>query len=316
MEKTRRILQNDRTGLIDVAKALASSLRISILDLLSQGNMNVKEIASVLNIPNSTASTNLKILEDADLIITSLEPGKHGSMKQCAIKYESLTIDLLKSFVNIGPFYRFAEMPIGGYSAFEAHPSCGLIDDKEFLGKDDDPKTFYSERRFQAQLIWFSHGFVEYKFPKDIVGKIVNLSFSLELCSETPYYRKHCPSDITVWINDVEICTWTCPGDFGGRRGKFTPEWWAINSTQYGFLKTWEVDENESFIDGSRISNVKLRDLKLNELDHIRFKIGIKPDAHNLGGINIFGEKFGDYPQNIIMRIDYLNNNHHFSVTE
>jgi predicted transcriptional regulator len=32
-------------------------------------------------------------------------------------------------------------------------------------------------------------------------------------------------------------------------------------------------------------------------------KIGVKPDAKYVGGFNLFGEKFGDYPQSIIMQL-------------
>ena len=35
-------------------------------------------------------------------------------------------------------------------------------------------------------------------------------------------------------------------------------------------------------------------------------KIEIKEDAKNIGGINIFGEKYGDHPQGIVMNLTYL----------
>jgi len=34
------------------------------------------------------------------------------------------------------------------------------------------------------------------------------------------------PSDISLWVNDVKIGTWTSPGDYGDRRGVHTPRWW------------------------------------------------------------------------------------------
>lgn len=306
MEKTKKVSYNDRKSLKEIAKALSSDLRIDILDLLSLRSMNVQEIADSLNIPKSTASTNINILEEADLIFTSLQPGKRGSMKQCSIKYESMNIELLKIFHPDEPRFRISEMPIGGYTSCEVHPTCGLIDREGFIGKDDDPKTFFSENRFKAQLLWFTHGYVEYKFPFDVNGEVTNLQFSLEICSEAPFYRKHWPSDITVWVNDVEIGTWVCPGDFGGRRGKYTPDWWPVNSSQFGFLKTWQIDRFATYIDGERLSSANIKKLNIHGKDYISFKIGIKPDARNLGGINIFGKGFGDYEQDIIMRIDYV----------
>lgn len=38
---------------------------------------------------------------------------------------------------------------------------------------------------------------------------------------------------------------------------------------------------------------------------YISFEIRAKPEAENAGGVNIFGEKYGDYPQGICMRIVY-----------
>ncbi|MSS08222.1 hypothetical protein FYJ38_06135 [Clostridium sp. WB02_MRS01] len=37
------------------------------------------------------------------------------------------------------------------------------------------------------------------------------------------------------WIFVSCRCTWVSPGDFGDRRGKYTPGWWL--SAQYGILK-------------------------------------------------------------------------------
>jgi len=48
--------------------------------------------------------------------------------------------------------------------------------------------------------------------------------------------------------------------------------------------------------------------LNIEKDDYFTLRIGVKPDAKNLGGINLFGEKFGDYQQNIMMRIDYKAN--------
>ena len=34
-------------------------------------------------------------------------------------------------------------------------------------------------------------------------------------------------------------------------------------------------------------------------------RIGIKDDARHQGGINLFGRRFGNYPQDLVMRIAY-----------
>ncbi|GHV78648.1 hypothetical protein AGMMS49944_04390 [Spirochaetia bacterium] len=59
------------------------------------------------------------------------------------------------------------------------------------------------------------------------------------MSSETPGTNKNWLSDITMWINTIEIGSWTSPGDFGDRRGMLTPSWWKLEGSQYGLLKHW-----------------------------------------------------------------------------
>ena len=71
----------------------------------------------------------------------------------------------------------------------------------------DNPSKFFIPQRTQAELLWFSEGFVVYKFPNEVKKRkqIKEITFSMELCSETIYYRDKYPSDISILINDVEI---------------------------------------------------------------------------------------------------------------
>lgn len=296
--------------LYEIARALASEVRIEILKLLNYSSLNVNEIAEKLNIPTSTAAVNVKVLEDAGLILTELQPGVRGSMKLCSRRMDAINIELFSQYgnSNINTFY--INMPIGCYADCNIVPTCGIMNEKGNIHTQDDPRGFYYPERNSAQMMWFYKGYVEYRFPNSILnhGKATLLEISLELCSEAPNYRNNWPSDITMWINGVEIGTWTSPGDFGGRRGRLTPKWWPDSSTQYGLLKTWRVIEGGSYIDEVKISDVDLKKIELEKNDYISVRIGIKEDAKNIGGINIFGEKFGDHPQDIVMRIDYVNN--------
>jgi predicted transcriptional regulator len=70
-------------------------------------------------------------------------------------------------------------------------------------------------------------------------------------------------------------------------------------------LKSWKVTADGSYIDEKKTMKVSIKDLGLGKNDYISIRIGIKDDAKNIGGINIFGDKFGDYPQHILMKIDY-----------
>ena len=116
-----------------------------------------------------------------------------------------------------------------------------------------------------AGLMWFTRGFVEYQFPNNarLIGKAVTaLEFSLELSSEVPGTSADWPSDITVAINGKELGAWTSPGDFGDKRGVYTPDWWKLKGSQYGKLKSWRVTPDGAFIDGLKISPLTLDQLR------------------------------------------------------
>ena len=65
------------------------------------------------------------------------------------------------------------------------------------------------------------------------------------------------------------------------------------------------MDANGSTLDGEPLSDVRLSDLCLTERDYISLRVGVSKDAEHVGGLNLFGEKFGDYPQGIVMRVGY-----------
>ena len=71
-------------------------------------------------------------------------------------------------------------------------------------------------------------------------------------------------------------------------------------------MKTFSVRENGGYLDG-RLVNPKttLNHLSLEKNPYISLKIEIKKDAKNIGGVNIFGEKYGDFPQGIVMKLIY-----------
>ena len=58
-----------------------------------------------------------------------------------------------------------------------------------------------------------------------------------------------------------------------------------------------------SFVDGVRVSDVRLADLALPDHHSIKVRIGIKDEAEHVGGINVFGRGFGNYDQAIVLRL-------------
>ncbi|WEG12831.1 helix-turn-helix domain-containing protein [Pullulanibacillus sp. KACC 23026] len=306
-----RVLTTNLDDFIEIAKALSTDIRVNIFKQLIKGSMNVNEISEMFEIPPSTAAVNIKKLEEAKLIKTELIPGTRGTQKVCAAVYSRIIVEMeegLESKNNEN--FVLTPMPIGHFFDSKVAPTCGLLNEEGIIGEFDDPGSFFDPNRVSAKLIWFCKGFVEYRFPKQAPHgtTITNLEFTMEICSEAPLHNLNWPSDITMWINGVEIGTWTSPGDFGGERGVLTPSWWGTENSQFGLLKTWRVNNEGTFIDGRKISNCQLKDLNLLSQSYISMRIGLKEDALNNGGINLFGKGFGNYDTDIVMRLDYIQN--------
>ena len=173
----------------------------------------------------------------------------------------------------------------------------------------DDPRTFVSNERIDASLLWFADGFVEYVIPNQlpVSAKIELLELSLELSSEFPNSNNNWPSDISFYINNVRIGTLTIPGNYSDVRGALTPFWWDSRFSQYGRLKHIRVTNKDTGIDGKKVSDVTLKELKLSDSPFIKIRIGIEEEAEHKGGLTIFGEHFGNYSQNILLKCFYSN---------
>ncbi len=286
-----------------VTKALGSETRLEILRFLSAHTCTLLEIAEALHLPPSTATLHINVLEKAGLIETDLRPATRGLQKVCARVFDRVVIQL-PAQNEIEDTSVEVSMPIGAYVDVNIIPTCGLAGELGIIGHFDDPSTFYEPDRIYAQLLWFRRGYVEYRFPNRLPPNVVldDIEVSFEVCSEAPLHHADWPSDITVWIGDSEIGTWTSPADFGGERGALTPTWWDSQNSQYGLLKVWRVTNSGSYVDGIQVSKVTLSHLRLRPGDPIPVRIGIKEKAANIGGINLFGSRFGNYPQDIVLR--------------
>lgn len=300
-------VQDDYPVLEILGKALSSQVRLQMLCLLRHKSLNIIELAGQLQIPVSSASFHINLLEEAGLITTEMLPGIRGSQKVCSSRAEDIRIAISNTQRQTQMRSFSIDMPIGNYFDFKIHPTCGMVNETSYIESCDDVRAFYSPSRGSAQLIWFHKGFIEYRFPNHFLidASPDYISFSLELCSEAPGYRDVWPSDITFYANDHELLTYTSPGDFGGRHGKLTPAWWTDGNTQFGLLKTVGIDKKGVSLDGVlKTDAVTIDTLHLSENPYISFKIAIREEAVHIGGINIFGKAYGNYPQNIIMHVD------------
>ncbi|MCF1471878.1 metalloregulator ArsR/SmtB family transcription factor [Agrobacterium vitis] len=304
---SRNFLVIDPEDGMAVLKGLASPLRIAMLKLLHEkGAMNVNDIAAELSLPQSTVSTNLQVLEDAGLIRTESQKARKGSQKICYPTAEEVLVVFKSERRKIDAHAIEVAMPIGLYTSYEVTAPCGLCSPEGIIGLLDVPNTFLDPERMKAGLIWFTRGYVEYQFPNNAKlsgSRIREIEIAMELSSEVPGTSADWPSDITLSINGTDVGTWTSPGDFGDKRGVYTPDWWKLKGSQYGKLKNWRISSEGTFVDGVKISSVDLNAIDLLAHHSIRVRIGVRDDARHPGGINIFGRGFGNYDQDIVLRI-------------
>lgn len=288
--------------------ALASPIRLKILQLIEDKPLNISMLSSLLQIPMSSTALAVSTLEDAGLVITTSKPGLRGSQKLCALKIDSIYLQIKKAGSDENNNIITESMPIGNYFDFSIEAPCGIVSENSFISAEDSLYGFYLPEHSSAQLIWFTKGFIEYRFPTYRIKSYTNarsIEFSLELCSEAPGYCNDWKSDIAVYINGIHTGFIHSAGDFGNHRGILNPDWWDSNNTQYGLLHTILITEQGTSIDDQPVSDFTLNLLNIGEEDFISLRLAIDETSHYKGGVNIFGEKFGDYSQNILMKVIY-----------
>lgn len=281
-------------------ECFSSPTRVRIIELLGSGPMNIKSLSEALAIKSPIVTRHIQRLQEAGIIRSETIAGKRGMQKLCYLQLSQATLHF-KGVPAIDTRKKYAfSIPIGHYSAYEIKPTCGLASETSMIGMCDDPRYFADPEHVAAKALWFGSGYVEYRIPNYMIANEQpdSLELSMEICSETPCAVNHYPSDIMFTINDAPIGVWTYPGDFGGVRGVYTPEWWYKN-IHYGLMKTIRVNQEGSFIDGVRVSDTTINDLQLTYGKEILFRISCSATAKNCGGVTLFGSGFGNYNQDI-----------------
>lgn len=300
--KTRTLTLNDEDA--EIFRALASEVRVCILELLGQSPLNINALGQALGLSAPTVTHHIQILEQAGLVHTEYAQGAQGTQKICAARYGRLSL-LLDDVSEPDEDVAEMEMPVGHFSVAEPQGTCGLANLERIIGFYDDPQSYLIRERTTAHILWMAGGYVEYLFPNRLPSSIVidRLEVSMELCSEAPECDENYPSDITLWVNGVEAGTWTSPGDMGDRRGRMYPSWWPARISQYGFLTQWTLSRGGCYVNGARVSDSTLEEAQVTYRKPISIRIGIKPNAEHPGGFNLLGRGIGDYDQDILLRI-------------
>lgn len=290
----------------DFFKALGSDIRIEIIKILLENkDINFNELANRLAITNGALTGHIKKLEECGIITVSSESAGHGNQKRCIVNLDKVLIDFEpeKAAENI---YQ-TSIKVGHFSNYSVCPTCGLASPQSMIGEVDDFRYFAHPDRYDADILWFTKGFVEYIIPNfiPVSQKIDQITISAELSSEAPGTNNVWPSDISFYLNDVYIGSWTSPGDFGDVKGVFTPDWWYSYWNQYGLLKHLVISQKGTFIDGLKLSDVSIEDFHLDYKSSLKLKLAVEDDSEHVGGLTIFGKTFGNYNQDIHVEISY-----------
>ena len=291
---------------LKVLSALASEVRIAILKLLMEkGRMSMNDLAEALGVTAGALTSHIRKLEEGGLVRINSNNSGHGNLKICEPHLDKILFVFSRAASMRNEFR--SHLRVGQYASCHIYPTCGLSTSQALVGDVDDPRYFTSPRHFDADILWFTQGYVEYMVPCIIPsGAVIDqINISAEISSEAPGSNSNWPSDIHFYINGTLLGMWTSPGDFADAPGLFTPDWWFSNWTQYGLLKTISVRQDGSYIDNQRISDVTIGKLSLRKGDPILFRFAVPETARHIGGLTIFGRDFGKYNQDIEFRISY-----------
>ncbi|MGG3280991.1 ArsR/SmtB family transcription factor [Paenibacillus solani] len=295
------IIRYPASRILDVAKALSGDLRVRILEALGDKSMSVSQLAEALGVAQPTISINVQTLEQAGLV-TSVQGANRE--KICSVTCRSIQLELPTKPGDGLHAIETIHMPIGMYSHCSISPSCGMAaKDGSVIGSQDDPRVFFMPERIDASLLWFAGaGYIEYYFANPLPPGVSldEIRIRAELCSEAPACHMEWASDITLTVNDHHAGTWTCPSDYGDRKGKLTPERWK-SGTEYGMLTEWRITNAGSLVNGQPAADTSIDMLQLSFNQPIAVRFEVKEDAVNKHGLNLFGSQFGDHPQDIVL---------------
>lgn len=165
---------------LETFKALGSEIRLQILNILLENDqMSMNQLANELNISNGALTGHIKKLEECGLISTSNESASHGNQKMCSLIQDRLIVDFEKPIDYTNVFN--TSIRIGQFSSYNVCPTCGVATCESVIGEMDDVRYYDHPDRFNADMLWFSKGYVEYVIPNliPVQQKISQISISM-----------------------------------------------------------------------------------------------------------------------------------------
>ena len=300
-------IKNLKEGL-EVFKTLGSDVRMRIVELLCErGEMNMNEIATALDLTNGALTSHIRRLEECGIIQTVTECTGHGNQKICSIKTDQilLTADSEAEAKEVGVYD--TEVRVSHYSDCSVARPCGLCSGFSQIGPENDPRMFHNPERLQARMLWFADGYVEYRIPNVLTEnqKMSQITFYFEISQDHIDYTEESLADVAFYLNGYRMGTWLTPPEFRLERGIYTPTWWNGQEKQSGVQKMIVVNSLGTYLEGVKCSDIGLRDLGLQSGEDLRFRLAVENRGNHRGGIVLYGAGFGNYNQDIRVRIHY-----------
>lgn len=297
----------DLKAIVSLGEAISNPLRIKILRELQKEPFifSVPQLVKNLKIPTTTLIHHLEKLEKGGLVRMRYKGSTQGTTRIVSRgNAQALITFICNSFAEEDALKIYSqELKVGLYADFKGDDFNIVTNEQELKNKNP-----FIEERVLADLIYTPNGIITYNFNNEVAKtrQVEKINFSLELCSEAPYYNNDFLSEITFWINQKEVCTYISLGDYGDRRGNLTPTWWSRRNTQYGKLVNVLIDKTGVYLNDKLVNDkIFVDDLGLDKDNKIVFAFGNKSTATYVGGFNLFGKNFGDYAQEIIFNVYY-----------
>lgn len=293
---------------LEIFKVLGSEMRMRIVSLLADHpNISLNEMASLLGVTNGALTPHIRKLEEVGVIRITTEHTAGGIRKLCSLAEDHLLFNLIPSEDTRAKQVYETRIRIGHYNDYSVSAGCGLAGETAIIGPTDDPRVFAYPERVDAKMLWFHDGYVEYRIPNLVPAgnRIVQLTISFEVSSADFGSPDDTLSDIRFYLNDTFLGSWLSFPLMVWSKGIYTPGWWIDQERQHGFLKMMVISQAGVFLDGKKINDA---DSILPEegAEQLKFRIEARPLEGHKGGVALFGNGFGNYEQDILVRVHYM----------
>ncbi len=299
---------NGLTEGLELFKTLGSEVRLRIVQLLSeQGTLSLTEIASSLGLTSGAVTPHIRRLEESGIITISQEHTGRGLKKNCSLEVDEILLNVYPTMEALNTRIYETDVPIGQYSDFGVHAGCGLAGDSALIGVEDDPRSFAWPERLKAGMLWFHDGFIEYRIPNLLPEgtRIMQLTLSFEISSADQGLPEDSLSDIAFSLNGESLGNWLTIRQADQSRGIYTPHWWPTHVRGHGYLHMIVINSGGVFLDGVKVRETGPDWRFLDSFGEMKLRFSCHPENGHEGGLALYGSNFGNYKQNIHVRVHY-----------